>query len=116
MALLALLATWRSAECQSICESSVDQHPVHKAKSVRTWVDSHRDQIEVFFLPGYSSELNRDEYLNNDLKSQTVRKLPPKDGDHLVKMVRRHLRKRQRQPKIIANFFQALFVQYAACL
>ena len=30
----------------------LDQHPVHKAKSVRTWVDSHRDQIEVFFLPG----------------------------------------------------------------
>lgn len=93
----------------------LDQHPVHKAKTVRSWVDSHSQQIEVFFLPGYSPELNPDEYLNNDLKSQTVRKRPPKDGDHLVKMVRGHLRKRQRQPKIIANFFQAPFVQYAAC-
>ena len=91
----------------------LDQHPVHKAKAVARWVEEHYDQIELFFMPGYSPELNPDEYLNNDLKGQTIRKRPPRDDRHLVTMVRGHLRRRQRQPRIVANFFRAPFVRYA---
>ena len=29
----------------------VDGHPVHKARSVTRWLDQHREQIRVFFLP-----------------------------------------------------------------
>lgn len=92
----------------------LDQHPVHRAALVRKWVNERPKEIEIFFMPGYSPELNPDEYLNNDLKGQTVRKKPPKDGEHLVTMVRGHLRRRQKQPAIVRNFFQAPFVQYAA--
>jgi transposase len=92
----------------------LDQHPVHKAKAVRHWLDDRKNEIEIFFMPGYSPELNPDEYLNNDLKCQTVRKIPPKDNEHLLSLVRGHLRKRQRQPEIVARFFEPPFVKYAA--
>jgi transposase len=92
----------------------LDQHPVHKSKAVQSWVEERDDEIEIFFMPGYSPELNPDEYLNHDLKSQTVRKRPPEDGAHLISMVRGHLRSRQRTPNIVRNFFRAPFIRYAA--
>jgi transposase len=92
----------------------LDRHPVHCSKAVRKWVSEREKQIELFYMPGYSPELNPDEYLNHDLKAQTVRKRPPRDANHLVSMVRGHLRSRQRQPRTVANFFKAPFVRYAA--
>jgi transposase len=91
----------------------VDQHPAHKAKVVQAWLDQHRDSIEIFFLPGYSPELNPDEFLNHDLKAQTVRRTPPISDEHLLAMVRDHLRSRQRSPKTVARFFLAPSVRYA---
>jgi transposase len=46
----------------------VDNLRVHHSKLVREWLGDHRAQIEVFYLPSYSPELNPDEYLNCDLK------------------------------------------------
>ena len=92
----------------------VDQHPAHKAKIVRKWLADNSKSIEMYFLPGYSPELNPDEFLNHDLKAQTVRKTPPENDAHLLSMVRGHLRSRQRTPHIVANFFRAPPVRYAA--
>jgi transposase len=92
----------------------VDQHPAHKAKMVKQWLDLHHQTIEMYFLPGYSPELNPDEYLNHDLKAQTVRKHPPRDEVHLLALVRGHLRSRQKTPATVARFFQAPHVKYAA--
>jgi hypothetical protein len=39
----------------------LDQHPVHKSKAVQSWVEERADEIEIFFMPGYSPELNPDE-------------------------------------------------------
>ena len=40
----------------------------HHGKKVREWLVKHKDRIEVFYLPPYSSELNPDEYFNHVLK------------------------------------------------
>ena len=48
----------------------VDQLRAHKTPAVAAWVASHGDRLELFYLPRYAPELNADEYLNNDLKSQ----------------------------------------------
>jgi hypothetical protein len=40
------------------------------------WLAEHVDEIEVFYLPSYSPELNPDEMANADLK-QAVTKLAP---------------------------------------
>ncbi|MBN4081107.1 transposase [Caldithrix abyssi] len=46
----------------------LDNLRVHHAQKVREWHEGKEAQIELFFLPSYSPELNPDEYLNNDLK------------------------------------------------
>ena len=48
----------------------IDNLRVHHAYVVKDWLENHKDEIELFFLPSYSPELNPDEYLNCDLKSR----------------------------------------------
>ena len=50
----------------------VDRHPVHVAKAVARWVAERPDRLRLFFLPGYSPDLNPDEFLNNDVKSNAL--------------------------------------------
>lgn len=40
----------------------------HHSKPVKAWLAEHQEQIEVFYLPSYSPQLNPDERLNADLK------------------------------------------------
>jgi transposase len=54
----------------------LDKLPVHRAKSVRAWLAVHPAEIEVFYLPSYSPELNPDECLNADLKQAVTRQAP----------------------------------------
>jgi len=45
----------------------VDNPGVHHAIFARAWLEGKEDEIEIFFLPSSSPELNPDEYLNNDI-------------------------------------------------
>ena len=56
----------------------VDNLKVHHARKVKAWVESHRHEIELFYLPAYAPEHNPDEYLNNDVK-QKLRQKPQSD-------------------------------------
>lgn len=38
----------------------VDGHPIHKAKLVRAYVESLKGQLQLFYLPPYSPQLNPD--------------------------------------------------------
>ena len=57
----------------------VDGHPVHRFKVVRDWVDRNRERISLYQLPGYSPDLNPDELLNNDVKSNALGRQRPAD-------------------------------------
>lgn len=94
----------------------IDGHPTHRSKKVQAWLKQPEIQskIKVFFLPSYSPELNPDELLNQDVKSNAVGRRRPYDQAELVSNVRGYLRKRQRQPKIVKKFFQEKNVKYAA--
>jgi len=95
----------------------VDSHPAHKAAKVTRWLDERpaerSDRMELFFLPGYSPELNPDECLNQDTK-QAMRKNRPRDQGEMMDNVRGHLRRRQKQPEVVKRFFQEKHVRYAA--
>ncbi len=54
----------------------LDNLRVHHGMPVKAWLAQHKDQIEVFYLPGCSPESNPGEMANADLK-QAVRKLAP---------------------------------------
>ncbi|MDR4497638.1 MAG: transposase [Candidatus Scalindua sp.] len=56
----------------------LDNLKVHHSYVVRDWWNKHKEQLEVFFLPSYSPELNPDEYLNSDLKVGVHSQMPAK--------------------------------------
>jgi hypothetical protein len=92
----------------------VDGHPVHGAQAVRRWLEGHAEQIRMFYLPGYSPELNPDELLNNDVKSNGLGRRRPADQADLIDTVRGYLRSTQHRPDIVINYFQEDHVRYAA--
>ena len=91
----------------------VDGHPVHHAIKVKNWIQGHVNQIRLFYLPGYSPELNPDEMLNQDVKSNAVGRRRAKNQQELVANTRSYLRSRQRQPDIVKKYFQEEHVHYA---
>jgi transposase len=92
----------------------VDRHPAHKAGAVKRWIKAHEDRIRMFFLPGYSPELNPDEYLNNDVKNNAVGRRRPATREEMRRDLEGYLRSTQRQPHIVRSFFHAEPVRYAA--
>src|ERR1700681_4907294 len=92
----------------------VDGHPVHKARSVTRWLDEHREQIRVFFLPSYSPELNPDELLNQDVKTNALGRVRPVNVQEMMDNVRSYLRITQARPSLVKNYFRERHVQYAA--
>jgi transposase len=92
----------------------IDRHPVHRSRRVQNWVKENEAQIRLVFLPSYSPELNPDELLNQDVKSNALGRQRPADQTELMSKVRSYLRSRQCKPDIVANYFQGKHVQYAA--
>ena len=92
----------------------LDNLRVHHSKAVQAWLESHGEQIEVFFLPSYSPELNPDEFMNGDLKTKMSASEPARNGEHLRKKVVSHLRSIQNQPQRVRSYFKAKPVAYAA--
>ena len=92
----------------------VDGHPVHKARSVTRWLDEHREQIRVFFLPSYSPELNPDELLNQDVKTNALGRVRPVNVQEMMDNVRSYLRITHARPTVVKNYFCERHVRYAA--
>jgi len=92
----------------------VDGHPVHRAARVTRWVSAHAKKIELFRLPSYSPDLNPDEMLNQDVKSNAVGRRRAESPSELVSAVRGFLRGRQRQPDVVSRYFHKDSVRYAA--
>ena len=92
----------------------VDNHPVHRAKHVTQWVAARPDQIRLAYLPGYSPDLNPDEFLNHDVKANAVGRQRPLNQVELIANVRSYLRITQGHPAAVRRFFDAPSVRYAA--
>jgi transposase len=92
----------------------VDGHPVHKSRATTAFVDRYATRLRLILLPGYCPELNPDELLNQDVKTNVVGKSRPRPKDELMATVRQHLHRRQKQPALVKNLFQEKHVQYAA--
>jgi transposase len=92
----------------------IDQHPVHGATKVKKWLRKNQARIQVFYLPSYSPDLNPDEKLNQDVKSNAVGRRRPHTQEEMVHNVRSYLYSRQKSPQIVKQYFQAESVRYAA--
>jgi len=92
----------------------VDGHPVHRAKVIQAWLKENKFAIEMFFMPGYSPELNPDELLNQEIKSTVFSKKRPRGKEELKALLESKLYSIQRQPEKITTYFKGLYTQYAA--
>ena len=92
----------------------VDGHPVHRAKLVQAWRIQHLDELELFYLPGYSPELNPDELWNQDLKSNSLGHRRPSTKAELAADARSYARSTQRRPNVVRRYFHEEHVRYAA--
>jgi len=69
-------------------------------------VDQNRERISLYQLPGYSPDLNPDELLNNDVKSNALGRQRPADREEMVAGVRGYLRSRQKNPEVVMRYFR----------
>lgn len=92
----------------------VDRHPVHRSGKVQEWLARNRKKVRLFFLPSYSPDLNPDEYLNQDVKSNALGRQRPENRDAMTDGLRSYLRSTQRRPDIVRSYFHADSVRYAA--
>ena len=92
----------------------LDNLRVHHSKVVKAWLEDHKDQIEVFFLPSYSPELNPDEYLNSDLKQNIRSGLPARSVEDLKKKTRSFMCTLQNRSKHVRQYFKHPKITYAA--
>lgn len=92
----------------------LDNHRVHHSKDVKAWLEKHREQIELFYLPSYSPELNPDEYLNGNLKQKVRSGIPARSQKDLIKKTRSFMKTLQRRPHHVCGYFQHPKAAYAA--
>lgn len=91
----------------------VDNLKVHHGKIVAKWLDKHKSQIEVFFLPPYAPEYNPDEYLNNNLKQNLGNRSLAHSADDIETQTRSFMKKLQLDRSHVRQFFKQKNVSYA---
>lgn len=92
----------------------LDNLGVHHSKPVKTWLSERTAQIEVFYLPSYSPELNPEERLNADLKQAMGKRVPIRTKAKLRQAASEHMTLLETSPERVKNYFQDRYVKYAA--
>ena len=92
----------------------LDNLGVHHCKPVKAWLAEHTADIEVFYLPSYSPELNPDERLNADLKHAIGTKVAVRTKAKLHAAASEHMAFIEANPERVRAYFQDPIVKYAA--
>ncbi len=92
----------------------LDNLRVPHCKPVKEWLAARKQQIEVFYLPSYSPELNPEERLNGDLKQAMGSKAPVRTRAKLRAAAVEYMTWLEQTPERVKAYFQDPRVQYAA--
>jgi transposase len=92
----------------------VDRGPAHIAKKTRTFVETLKGKLRLFYLPPYSPDRNPDELVWKHLKADTVGRMVVIGRDDFKRKVRSSMRQLQNDPSKIISFFQKPSLKYAA--
>ncbi|TSJ85553.1 IS630 family transposase [Chitinimonas sp. BJB300] len=92
----------------------LDNLRVHHSKPVKAWLAEHQRQIEVFYLPSYSPELNPDERLNADLKHALGSRIQVRTKDKLKQATKAHMEMLENTPERVCSYFEDPRIKYAA--
>ena len=91
-----------------------DGHPAHKTKKLNEWLEENKNRIEIFFLPPYSPELNPQEYVNQDVKTNIIGKRRPINKAQMRTNVEDFMHRRKNDRKQVQKYFHVSHVRYAA--
>ena len=90
----------------------VDNLKVHHGKIVKEWLDSHKDEIEIFFMSPYSPEINPDEYLNHNLKQNVHSGIIPHTKEQIRKKTETYMHGLQEQKERVTSLFKHKKLNY----
>ena len=85
-----------------------DGLPSHRAKVVKEYVKSTDGKLKLFQLPGYSPELNPDEWVWENLKGQLGRRAH-KNLEDLTEHATKIMREIEANSKMIASFYDHVY-------
>ena len=83
----------------------VDGHPVHRSKKLKEWVQSTGGQFQIYHFPGYSPQLNPDEWVWKHIKHDQIGRRQARDRDELTRIAASALHRLQKLPTTIQGFF-----------
>jgi transposase len=92
----------------------LDNLRVHHSRLVKAWAAERADQIELFYLPSYSPQLNPEERLNADLKQEMGKRVPVRTKAKLREAASQHMAMLEQSPERVMAYFQDKRVRYAA--
>jgi transposase len=92
----------------------VDGHPAHRAAKTKQFAASTDGQLKLFFLPGYSPELNPDEWVWKNVKHDRLGKTGVTSQHDLKTKAIGALRRLQKLPKLVRAFFADPNLHYIA--
>ncbi len=92
----------------------LDNPRVHHYKPVKARLADHSDQIEIFYLPSYSPELNPDERFNADLERAIGAKVAVRTKAELNSAAEGHMTTIEKSDQRVRAYFQDANARYAA--
>lgn len=93
----------------------MDNLRAHHAKDVTDWAQAHAAQIELFYLPPYTPQLNPDEYLNRDFKTELRSANRCSTANSLRAQATAFMEFLAMMPERVKSYFNHGPVAFAAC-
>lgn len=91
-----------------------DNHLAHKIIKLNQWLEENNEKIEVLFIPPYSPELNPQEYVNQDLKTNIIGKKRAINKEQLKENINDFMNKRKKDKPQVKKYFHHRHARYAA--
>jgi transposase len=90
----------------------LDGHPVHRSKAVKQFARSTGGRLRLYFLPGYSPELNPDEWVWKNIKHDRIGRAGVSGPEDLKAKALAALHRLQRLPHLVKSFFRDPNLRY----
>jgi transposase len=84
----------------------IDGAPAHRSAETRKFVESTKGRLKLFLLPGYSPQLNPDEWVWKNIKNDHVGRMAARTKGELKEGIERAVTRMKEIPGIVRNFFR----------
>jgi transposase len=90
----------------------LDGHPVHRSNAVKQFAASTGGRLRLWFLPGYSPELNPDEWVWKHVKHDRIGRAGVTGPEDLKAKALAALHRLQKLPHLVQSFFRDPSLRY----